>query len=166
MRADLQLKSTVVDSCCDASSSDLPARLSSLPPSIIAACSYLVALQARTSIHLTPVKLSLRDLLPMHFVLLIPQLFLSFMHDSAAGCSDCMAPNDRLINELERMYTEAIVVNFEMLSQNFPGETEKKHEPQDSLSLGRDLNMIPPKYEAGSPAVRRCRFLEFVFMTL
>jgi hypothetical protein len=51
MRADLQLKIAVLDSCCDASSSDLPARLSSLPPSIIAACSYLVALQARTSIH-------------------------------------------------------------------------------------------------------------------
>jgi hypothetical protein len=72
MRTDLQLESTVLDSCSDASSSDLPARLSSLPPSIIAACSYLVALQARTSIHLTPVKLSLRGLLPMHFLLLIP----------------------------------------------------------------------------------------------
>jgi hypothetical protein len=75
IRADLQLKSTVLDLCYDASSSDLLARLSSLPPSIIAACSYLVALQARTSIHLTPVKLSLHNLFPMHFVLLTPQFF-------------------------------------------------------------------------------------------
>jgi hypothetical protein len=82
MRDDLQLESSVLDSCSDASSSDLLARLSTLPPSIIAARSYLVALQARTCIHLTPVKLSLLALLPMHFVLLIPRFFLSLICDS------------------------------------------------------------------------------------
>jgi hypothetical protein len=65
------------------------------------------------------------------------------------------------------MYTEAIVAKFEMLSRNFPGDTEKNHEqPQDSMSLGRDLNSIPQKYVVGDPAVRRCGLLEFVFMTL
>jgi hypothetical protein len=45
--------------------------------------------------------------------------------------------------------------NFKVLSQNVPRGTEENHEtPQDSRSPFRDLNPIPPEYEAGLLSTR------------
>jgi hypothetical protein len=33
-------------------------------------------------------------------------------------------------------------------SQHFPGGNEENHKSQDSRSLGQDLNLGPPEYEA------------------
>jgi hypothetical protein len=52
-------------------------------------------------------------------------------------------------DELEKMWKEAVVA-FKLLSRYFSEGTDEYHEtPQDSRSLGRELNPGPPEYEAG-----------------
>jgi hypothetical protein len=49
----------------------------------------------------------------------------------------------------ERLWKEVVVAKFKVLDQH--GGTEKtiSNLSQDSRSLGRDLNLGPPKYETG-----------------
>jgi hypothetical protein len=53
-------------------------------------------------------------------------------------------------NELEMMWTEAVVAKFLVLSRYLPAETQEYHK---NLSYrwpaGRNLNMKPTKYETG-----------------
>jgi hypothetical protein len=50
----------------------------------------------------------------------------------------------------ERIWNEAPVAQFKVLSGHLPEETEENNEKrQDSLSPGRDLNPGCHKYEAG-----------------
>jgi hypothetical protein len=52
--------------------------------------------------------------------------------------------------ELERIWKEAVVAYFKVLSGYFPGGTEEttKSLSQDSRSAYRDLILEPPEYEA------------------
>jgi hypothetical protein len=54
-------------------------------------------------------------------------------------------------NALEKIWKEAVVTLFQVLSRHLPGGTEKFHENliQDNNCLARDLNPGPPEYEAG-----------------
>jgi hypothetical protein len=52
-------------------------------------------------------------------------------------------------NELERMWKEAVVAQFKVLSRHLPRTKENYEIPQDSRCLGRYLNPGPPEYEAG-----------------
>jgi hypothetical protein len=54
-------------------------------------------------------------------------------------------------NELERMWKEVIMAQFEILSWHLHGGTERNRENycQDSQFLGQDLNLEPPVYRAG-----------------
>jgi hypothetical protein len=58
----------------------------------------------------------------------------------------------RKVNDLlESMWKEVVMALFKVLSWNLPRRTEENHEDlsQDSRSLGRELNLNPPEYEAG-----------------
>jgi hypothetical protein len=65
-------------------------------------------------------------------------------------------------DELERMWKEAPVAKFKMLSQHLLGGTEENHENlnQDSQSPGRDLNPGPPEYEAEMLTTRPLRMVQ------
>jgi hypothetical protein len=53
--------------------------------------------------------------------------------------------------DLERMWKEAAVTQFKVISQNFPGWTEEHHKTfsQDILSLDRDLKQRLREHVAG-----------------
>jgi hypothetical protein len=62
-------------------------------------------------------------------------------------------------DELKRVWKDAVVAYFKVLTQNLPGWTERNHENQcqDIRSPGRDLNPGPAEYEAGVLTTRsRC----------
>jgi hypothetical protein len=50
-------------------------------------------------------------------------------------------------NELERIWKEAVMTWFKLLSQNILGVTEKTTKTSDSQSLDQDSNLRPPKYK-------------------
>jgi surfactin synthase thioesterase subunit len=54
-------------------------------------------------------------------------------------------------DELERMWKEAVMAEFKVLSWNLPGRTEENHEKTSVriTSLVRYLNHGPSEYEAG-----------------
>jgi hypothetical protein len=54
-------------------------------------------------------------------------------------------------DELERIWKEAVVAWFKLLSLHLPGGTEEHNANSchDSRSPGRDLNLRSPEYEAG-----------------
>jgi hypothetical protein len=65
-------------------------------------------------------------------------------------------------NELERMWKEAVMASFKVLSRHFPGGTAEttKNLSQDSWSLGRDLNLGPTEHEAEELTTKlRCSVL-------
>jgi hypothetical protein len=49
------------------------------------------------------------------------------------------------------MLKKSVVAKLKVLNQHLPVVTEENHKTlsQDSLSVGQDLNMRPPKYKAG-----------------
>jgi hypothetical protein len=53
-------------------------------------------------------------------------------------------------NEFERMWKEAVVAIFEILSYHLSGRTEETHKSfsQYNRSPARDLSRRPPKYKA------------------
>jgi hypothetical protein len=55
----------------------------------------------------------------------------------------------KINDELERIWKEAVLALFQVLSQHLTGELRKLMEnlSQDSQSPGRDLNLGPPKYK-------------------
>jgi hypothetical protein len=55
-----------------------------------------------------------------------------------------------MYNELERAWKEAVVAYFNVLSRQFPGETEENYEnlSQNRRSPGRDLKLRLTEYEA------------------
>jgi hypothetical protein len=74
------------------------------------------------------------------------------LFNDAFSSSDYTASNETMIvnKELERIWNEAIVAYFKVLSRHLPGGTEENHGnlSQDSRSPGRDLNSEPSEYEA------------------
>jgi hypothetical protein len=56
-----------------------------------------------------------------------------------------------MINELERIWKEAVVTYFKVLSRRLPGWAEENHKIliQDNRPSDRDLNPRPPEYKAG-----------------
>jgi hypothetical protein len=81
--------------------------------------------------------------------------YLSFysLFSCVFSVSGYVVSNKRMIvnNELERMWKEAVMASFKVLSKHLPGGPEEKHEhlSQDSPSLGQELNLGPPKYKGG-----------------
>jgi hypothetical protein len=69
----------------------------------------------------------------------------------------------RMINELERRWKEAVVVQFKvgLVSRHLPVETEENHLSQDRRSPGRDLNSGPPKCETGVVITRQRRSMNY-----
>jgi hypothetical protein len=65
-------------------------------------------------------------------------------------------------DDLERMWKEAAVAKFKMLSQHLLGGAEENHENlnQDSQSPGRDLNPGHPEYEAEMLTTRPLRMVQ------
>jgi hypothetical protein len=61
--------------------------------------------------------------------------------------------NERMIvnDELEKIWKEAVMTKFKVLSWYLPGGSEENHKnlSQDSQSPSQDLNLGPPEYEAG-----------------
>jgi hypothetical protein len=62
---------------------------------------------------------------------------------------------ERLLNkDLERMWKEAVLVYFEVLSRNVLGGTEENHKKSISIAglQTRDLNPGSPNYECVLPS--------------
>jgi hypothetical protein len=55
-------------------------------------------------------------------------VFIYCLFHDAIIISDCIALSGQIINELESMWREAVMIEFEVLSQHLLGETEKNHE--------------------------------------
>jgi hypothetical protein len=56
-----------------------------------------------------------------------------------------------MTNELKRLRKETFIVKFEVVYRNLPGGTEKTttNLNKSSRAPERDLNTLPPEYEAG-----------------
>jgi hypothetical protein len=72
-------------------------------------------------------------------------LFIYGLFYDAVRSSDSTEFSGRIINELERMWKEAVMAYLKTLSWHSPAETEENHEkPQDSQCPSSDLNYSAP----------------------
>jgi hypothetical protein len=78
-------------------------------------------------------------------------LFTYNLFNAAFNISDYIASNERMIvnNELERMWKEAVVAKFMVLSRHLPGGTKENHEKPQS---GQPVS--GPRIEHGTSRIR------------